>query len=69
MLTAKTGKQANYRSNMNGDRGWGTQRSNLNHRKQDMMHSPATEKEGDMVTPREVREAGRCQCHMMSLQV
>ena len=24
MLTAKTGKQANYRSNLNGDRGWGT---------------------------------------------
>ena len=43
--------------------------SNLNHRKQDMMHSPATGKEGDAVTPREGREAGRCQCHMTSLQV
>ena len=61
MLTAKTGRQANHRSNLNGDRGWGTRTecSNLNHRKQDMMHSPATGKEGDAVTPREGREAGR----------
>ena len=39
----------------------------LHHRKQDIMQSPATEKEGDMVIPREGRKAGRCQYHVISL--
>ena len=67
--TTKTGKQANYRSAHEWIQRWVHVHSAtyLHQKKEDIMQSPATEKEGDVVIPSEVRETGSSKYHMVSL--